>query len=217
MSLSQEGGILIFANELNRCNIKAVENKYSLFSRLILFFRIGKVMESKSCCFIGHRTVKDKEIIEKRLIEKVAALIKEDVDTFYFGSHSRFDDLAWEVVSELKKEYQYIKRIYVRSSYAYIDDSYKNYLLESYEDTYMPEGVENAGAASYVERNQAMINASDICVFYYDENYMPARRKQAKRALSDYQPKSGTKIAFEYATKKGKKIINVAKAENIND
>ena len=195
------------------CNIKAVGNKYSLFSRLILFFRMETVMESKSCCFIGHRTIKDKEIIEKRLIGKITALIKEGVDTFYFGSRSRFDDLAWEVVSELRKEYQHIKRIYVRSSYAYIDDSYKNYLLESYEDTYMPEGVENAGAASYVERNQAMINSSDICVFYYDENYLPARRKQSRRALSDYQPKSGTKIAFEYATKKKKKIINVAEEE----
>ena len=63
-------------------------------------------MESKSCCFIGHRTIKDKETIEKRLIEKVTTLIKEGVDTFYFGSRSRFDDLAWEVVSELRKEYQ---------------------------------------------------------------------------------------------------------------
>lgn len=171
-------------------------------------------MEYKSCCFIGHRTIKDKETIEKRLIEKVTTLIKEGVDTFYFGSRSRFDDLAWEVVSKLKKEYQEIKRIYVRSSYAYIDDSYKNYLLESYEDTYMPDGVENAGAASYVERNQAMINLSDVCVFYYDENYLPARRKQSRCALSDYQPKSGTKIAFDYATKKGKKIINIAKEQD---
>lgn len=113
-------------------------------------------MESKSCCFIGHRTVKDKEIIEQRLIENVTSLIKDGVDTFYFGSRSIFDDLAREVVSKLKEEYQHIKRIYVRSSYAYRNDSYKNYLLESYEDTYMSEGVENAGAASYVERNQAI-------------------------------------------------------------
>ena len=170
-------------------------------------------MENKSCCFIGHRTIKDKAEIEKRLIKLVTTLIEDGVDTFYFGSRSKFDELAWEIVSELKKEYQHIKRIYVRSSYAYIDDFYKNYLLESYEDTYMPEGVENAGAASYVERNQAMIKSSDICVFYYDENYLPARRKQSRRALSDYQPKSGTKIAFEYAVKKGKQIVNVAKVE----
>ena len=102
-------------------------------------------MSAKSCCFIGHRTVKEKDEIEKRLIKLVTTLIEEGVDTFYFGSRSRFDDLAWEVVSELKKEHQQIKRIYVRSAYAYIDDSYKNYLLESYEDTYMPDGIEDAG------------------------------------------------------------------------
>ena len=73
----------------------------------------------------------------------------------------------------------------------------------------MPEGVENAGAASYVERNQAMINSSDICVFYYDDNYLPARRKQSRRALSDYQSKSGTSIAYEYAVKKKKTIYNL--------
>ena len=68
-------------------------------------------MESKSCCFIGHRTIEDKETIEQRLIEKVTTLIKEGDDTFYFGSRSLFDDLAWEVVSKLKEEYQEIKRI----------------------------------------------------------------------------------------------------------
>ena len=98
-------------------------------------------MENKSCCFIGHRTIKDKEIIEKRLIGKITALIKEGVDTFYFGSRSRFDDLAWEVVSELRKEYQHIKRIYVRSSYAYIDDSYKNYFKEGEAETVTTEAV----------------------------------------------------------------------------
>ena len=171
-------------------------------------------MSAKSCCFIGHRTVKEKDEIEKRLIKLVTTLIEEGVDTFYFGSRSRFDDLAWEVVSELKKEHQQIKRIYVRSAYAYIDDSYKNYLLESYEDTYMPDGVEDAGIASYVERNQEMIKVSDICVFYYDENYMPPRRKQSRRALSDYQPKSGTKMAYEFAVQKKKKIHNVFEIKN---
>ena len=164
-------------------------------------------MSAKSCCFIGHRTVKEKDEIEKRLIKLVTTLIEEGVDTFYFGSRSRFDDLAWKVVSELKKEYQQIKRIYVRSAYAYIDDSYKNYLLESYEDTYMPDGIEDAGMASYVERNQEMIKVSDICVFYYDENYLPARRKQSRRALSDYQPKAEQRWLTNLQFKRRKKFI----------
>ena len=69
--------------------------------------------------------------------------------------------------------------------------------------------MENAGKASYVERNQEMINNSKFCVVYYDENYLPPRRKNSRRDLFDYQPKSGTAVAYDYAVKKKKEIINV--------
>ena len=62
-----------------------------------------------------------------------------------------------------------------------------------------PEYMENAGKASHVERNQEMINKSDVFVIYYDENYLPPRRRNSKRDLTDYQHKSGTGIAFAYA------------------
>jgi hypothetical protein len=62
--------------------------------------------------------------------------------------------------------------------------------------------MENAGRASYVERNQEMINKSDFCVVYYDENYAPPRRKNSRRDMTDYQPRSGTKIAYDYAVRK---------------
>ena len=68
--------------------------------------------------------------------------------------------------------------------------------------------MENAGRASYVERNQEMINKSDFYIVYYDENYAPPKRKNSRRDLTDYQPRSGTKIAYDYAVKKKKKIIN---------
>jgi hypothetical protein len=83
----------------------------------------------------------------------------------------------------------------------------------------MPERIENAGIARYVERNQEMINASGYCIFYYDKNYKPPRRKYCKRSVGDYQPKSGTKVAFEYAhqRKRGGKeitIINLYEAKD---
>ena len=67
----------------------------------------------------------------------------------------------------------------------------------------------NAGRASYVERNQEMINQSDFCIVYYNKNYLPSRRKNSKRDLTDYQPKSGTKIAYDYEVKKKKMIVNL--------
>lgn len=164
----------------------------------------------KTCSFFGHRnTVATPELCEK-LRQTVSCLIeKESVKRFLFGSASKFDDLCLKIVTEIKEEYPQLQRVYVRSQYPYIDEPYKEYLLENYDDTLMPSKVENAGKASYVERNQEMINASDFCVFYYNERYAPPLRKHSKRALTSYQPNSGTKLAYEYAKQKKKEIINL--------
>jgi len=83
------------------------------------------------------------------------------------------------------------------------------FLLDGYEDSICPDGVAAAGKAAYVERNQAMIRASDFCVFYYNNEYLPASRKESKKAITSYQPKSGTGLAFDYAKAHGKTIINL--------
>ena len=62
--------------------------------------------------------------------------------------------------------------------------------------------------AAYVECNYEMIEKSNYCVIYYDENYMPPRRKNSRRDLFDYQPNSGTKRAYDYAVTKNLKILN---------
>ncbi len=164
----------------------------------------------KTCSFFGHRnTVATPELCEKLRQTVICLIEKESVKRFLFGSASKFDDLCLKTVTEIKGEYPELQRVYVRSQYPYIDKPYKEYLLESYDDTIMPNKVENAGKASYVERNQEMINASDFCVFYYNERYAPPLRKQSKRALTSYQPSSGTRLAYEYAKQKKKEIINL--------
>lgn len=162
------------------------------------------------CCFFGHRKIAETEELRDNLYAVVENLIKDyEVDTFLFGSKSEFDDLCLNIVTDLKEKYPHIQRVYVRSAYADIDESYTDYLLEMYEDTYFPEKIRRSGKASYVERNQEMINKSKYCIVYYDENYLPPRRKNSHRDLSDYQPKSGTKLAYDYAVKKELTIINV--------
>ena len=120
---------------------------------------------------------------------------EENVDTFLFGSKSRFDALCLEIVSEIKEKYPHIKRIYVRAEFPFIDDSYKTYLMKLYDDTYYPEKVIGAGRAAYIERNFEMIDNSRFCIVYYDEEYSPTNRK------------SGTRIALDYAKKKAREII----------
>ncbi len=166
----------------------------------------------KACSFFGHRDTKATPELCERLRKIVLALINEKgVTLFLFGSASSFDGLCLNLITELQKEYPQIKRMYVRSHFPYIDDRYKDYLLTLYDDTIIPSRVKNAGRASYVERNQVMIDASDFCVFYYDSEYKPPPRRQSRISISSYQPQSGTAIAYKYAVKKKKEIINLYK------
>lgn len=168
--------------------------------------------ELHTCCFVGHRKINETDKLKNKLYKVIEHLIvKNNVDTFLFGSKSDFNDLCYQTVTHLKKQYPHIKRIYVRANFQYIDDEYKSYLLQSYEDTYYPENMTGAGKAAYVERNREMIDNSNFCVVYYDESYAPPRRRNSKSDLFDYQPKSGTKIAYDYAVKKGIEIINILK------
>ena len=151
-------------------------------------------------CFIGHRKiVKNNELILS-LRKTIISLITKGVITFLFGSKSQFNELAWEVVSELKKDYPFIKRVHVRSAFQYISESYGKYLHTFYEETYFPKKIENAGKYSYVERNFEMIDKSNYCIFYYNENYVSTLKRN-----------SGTKIAYNYAQNKKKEIINLYK------
>ena len=155
-------------------------------------------MKRNVCCFIGHRNIDETEELRAKLTGTIEKLIvDEGIDTFLFGSKSRFNDLCLEFVTRLKEKYPHIKRIYVRAEYPIIDDKYKSYLLKKYEDTYYPEKLLRAGKAVYVERNCEMIRESALCVVYYNKFEMPSTRK------------SGTKIAVDHAAKQGKRIINV--------
>ncbi len=151
--------------------------------------------------FIGHRNIEKTEQLILSLRENVERLINRGVTTFLFGSKSEFNKLSWEIVTELKEKYPFIKRVYVRSAYQDIDENYKRYLLELYEETYFAIKLKNAGKYSYVERNYEMIDNSTYCIFYYNKDYNPLLTSR----------KSGTKTAYEYAIKKKKEIINLYK------
>ncbi len=168
-------------------------------------------MNGKICCFLGHRKIDNADKIAAELYTVAEHLITDNnITTFLFGSKSQFDRLCHKVITELKERYPNIQRIYVRAEYQHIDDNYTDYLLESYEETYYSNKAIGGGKAVYVERNCEMIDKSDICIMYYKEDYQPPMRKNSKRDLFAYQPKSGTAIAYEYAKRKHKEIINLA-------
>ena len=151
-----------------------------------------------TCCFFGHRKINVTDKLISKLKSAIEDLIvNEKMDTFLFGSKSEFDEICLKVVTELKNKYSHIKRIYVRAEFPYIDEKYESYLMTRYDETYYPERLLNAGRVVYVERNYEMIDNSNYCVCYYDEEYKPSNRN------------SGTKIAYDYAVKKRVGIVNI--------
>lgn len=167
--------------------------------------------EEKNCCFIGHRKIENAESLKTKLYETALDLIlNHNVTTFLFGSRSEFDSLCRKVVAELKEKYPHINRVYVRAEYPIINEHYEKYLLEDFEETYFPNRALNSGKAVYTQRNYEMIDKSEICVVYFKKDYLPDERKHSKNDIYNYQPNSGTGIAYDYAVKKNRKIINVA-------
>ena len=157
-------------------------------------------MQEYTCCFFGHREIDETDELKNRIRETVEHLITDEkVDTFLFGSKSAFDRLCLIAVTDLKQQYPHIKRVYVRGEFPIIGEQYTAYLLRLYDDTYYPETILRAGRAVYAERNRLMIDKSRFCVVYCANAYAPVNRK------------SGTKIALDYAEKRGKTIVNLSR------
>lgn len=180
-------------------------------------------MEAKQCCFIGHRTIVVSDELKSRIYEYVEDLIiNHNVKRFLFGSRSEFNRLCHEAVDKLKKKYPNIERVFYtcRHESAILerdkDNMRRAFSIVCGRDTefvcfdaeYAHKTKFTSGRATYIERNRAMIDDSDFCVFYYDENYRPNKRKRFKSDLTYYQPDSGTRLAYLYAKRKCKNIEN---------
>lgn len=169
------------------------------------------------CCFIGHRKINITEELVLKLNDIIEHLIvKNNVQIFLFGSKSVFNDLCVKVVTSLKKKYDFIKLIYVRAEYPYIDKEYKDFLLMRYDETYFLKSLLTAGNSIYIKRNYYMIDKSNYCIFYYDKNYTTCNRMSNNNLLTSFKSNSGTKIAYDYAIKTKKNIINLFNLDSSN-
>ena len=165
----------------------------------------------KACSFFGHRDTEQTEELKQKVREIVERLIVEEgVDTFLFGSRSKFDELCHIVVTELKEKYPHIQRI------AYLcrhesgclagegkDEQRRikgltgrDVYVPEYEDIKKSDRVNSAGCACYVERNYWMIDDSDFVIVYLDKT------KKTNRS-------SGTFLVYNYAMQKVKKIYKL--------
>lgn len=175
-------------------------------------------------CFIGHRTIDNAEQIKNKLHHTITTLIENGADTFLFGSRSDFDALCHRVVTELQEQFPNLKRICYNTQHETVfiskeeRKSYEQFFshmvkhevhFTDYEESVSSKISINANKNTYIMRNKEMIDNSDVCVFYFNKDYLPPKRKTSNKFLPDHQPKSGTSIAFAYAMRSKKQIYNI--------
>ena len=168
------------------------------------------------CSCFGHRNV----FVTKELYEQAKQIFEylitnKNVTEFLFGSRSDFDDMCYYVVNEFKQIYPYIRRVvYTCRNEAGLLDKDKEDMerafftvtgeranMRSFDEIRTFDTVMVAGVSSYIQRNQAMIDDSDFCVFYYDVEYKPPQNGR--------RVQSGTALAYKYANSKKKRIFNL--------
>ena len=152
-------------------------------------------MEEKICSFFGHRTVE----ITKDLYATTAAEIKKSVELgcriFYFGGYGDFDELCYKIVTKMKEENPalQIKRIYCVSQERYLYKKVRYFNRENYDEIIYLTPSFNGWYKSIYFRNCAMVDNSDVIIFYAEE-----------------RENSGAYKTYKYAKKqKGKRMVNL--------
>ena len=146
------------------------------------------------CSFFGHKEIQITEEISVNLFKIIENLIKQGCYNFYFGGLGMFDDLCYKIVSELKKTYTNIKRFFCVWDYRHLKKQKRpNWLKnEEYEEFILLDFKIDLWYLRIYYRNRAIIDNSDIVLFYVKNN-----------------EKSGAYKAYKYAKQKKKNILNM--------
>ena len=148
----------------------------------------------KSCSFFGTRSVAISDEIKMKIKNKILELLRNNFRVFYFGGFSEFDDVCYKIVSEYKKEFPDIYRIFCSSDIRWLRPSKQPKWLsnEEFEEiTYLDLDYDYWYTRIYY-RNCEIINRSDFVLFFALENN-----------------ESGAYKALKYAKSKKKEYINL--------
>lgn len=149
-------------------------------------------MTCLSCSFFGHRQIEITDELKNRIKIYLIDLIEtKSVSNFYFGGFGNFDDMCWQIVSELKHKYNSIKRIYCLSDPRHQRTSKRPKWLkdEDYEEFVYLDIEFDYWYSRLYYRNCEIINRSDYVVFYVTNTENSGAYKalrHAKRTKKDF-------------------------------
>ena len=148
-------------------------------------------MKTKTCCFVGHSKIYDKEGIKEKLKKEIANLIENyGVTEFYSGGKGDFDWLCARCVNEMRNDYPFIKSYLILAYMPKKNDDYTNSLLEIFDGTIYPDIEKTPLRYAILKRNQWMVDNSDFLISYIEHEF------------------GGAYKTLEYARRKKHIIIN---------
>lgn len=149
-------------------------------------------MEEKICSFFGHREINATESLYAITTAEIIRAVDGGCRTFYFGGYGAFDALCYEIVTKIKVESPElnIKRVYCVSQERYLRKGERYFEREDYDEVIFLMPSFDGWYKSIYFRNCAMIDQSDVIIFYAED-----------------KEGSGAYKAYKYAKKKKDKLI----------
>jgi len=150
------------------------------------------MQENKICSFFGHSEIERTDSLYNKVTLEVEKALAFGCRIFYFGGYGQFDRLCYEIVTKIKKEKPDLKihRVYCVAQEVYLRKKVRYFNREDYDEViYLVPSFEGWYKSIYF-RNLAMIDTSDVCVFYAEE-----------------RENSGAYKAYKYAKKKKCKLL----------
>ena len=143
--------------------------------------------------FFGHSNCLFNDDIKKQLKNILLdEIIKNPTCKFYLGGYGDFDELCLRTLSELKHDFPTIEILFITP---YLDKNYSKLELAKYyyDDVIFPPIESVPRKFAILKRNEWMVEQADLVIAYVKYSW------------------GGAAKALEYAKRKKKRIINIAK------
>lgn len=148
----------------------------------------------KTCSCFGHLSVDITEELTSRTRREIEKAIEDGVRIFLFGGRSDFDDLCYTIVTEKKNANPNLN---LKSFFCFaLDKQLKKppawFVRKEYEALICPAKQFDYWYTAIYYRNLAMIDKSDLILFYVEK-----------------RENSGAYKTYRYAQKKHKPLVNL--------
>ncbi len=143
--------------------------------------------------FCGHSqaifTDEEKSVLRNILVDEIN---KNPTCKFYLGGYGDFDGLCLRTLKELKNDFPEIELIFITP---YLDKNYSKleFAKYHYDDIIFPPLESVPRKFAILKRNEWMVEQADLVIAYVKYSW------------------GGAAKALEYAKRKKKRIINIAK------